>query len=194
MAEIHAPPQAPFVGHVIVGVQVDPFGQPVSTPTVQGICAGGVGLGIQRPRQTTVCVHVKPVGQSFAPSVHGIVGSGAGLVVGGEVTMHAPPQFPVAGQTMVGVQVAPAGQPVWAPTVQGIWGTGVNEDMQRPPQTEVWVQMEPVGQGSPPTVQETVNDGPGVVDGEEWRAASVSGRRGRRENRSMGFILLEGKV
>ena len=51
--------------------------------------------------------------------------------------------------------------------MQGIWGVGVNEEMQRPPQTEVWVQVEPVGQGSPPTVQETVNDGPGVVEGEE---------------------------
>lgn len=167
MADIHAPPQAPCAGHVMVGVQVDPVGQPVFTPTVQGTSAGGVGVGIQRPRQVTVCVHVKPEGQSFAPSVHGTVGSGAGLVlVGGAVAMHAPPQFPVAGQTMVGVQVAPVGQPVWAPTVQGIWGTGVNEDMQRPPQTEVWVQMEPVGQGSPPTMQDTVNDGPGVVEGE----------------------------
>ena len=26
--------------------------------------------------------------------------------------------------------------------------------MQRPPQVEVWVQMEPAGQGSPPTTQE----------------------------------------
>ena len=112
MAEIHAPPQAPVAGQVMVGVQVDPVGQPVFTPTVQGICVGGVEVGKQRPRQTTVWVHVKPVGQSFAPSVHGSVGSGAGLVVGGEVSMHAPPQFPVAGQTMVGVQVAPVGQPV----------------------------------------------------------------------------------
>jgi hypothetical protein len=41
---------------------------------------------------------------------------------------------------------------------------GVGEEMQRPPQTEVWVQVEPVGQGSPPTVQETVNDRPSVVE------------------------------
>ncbi|KAF7506617.1 hypothetical protein GJ744_011549 [Endocarpon pusillum] len=97
----------------MVGVQVDPVGQPVFTPTVQGICVGGVGVEIQRPRQVTVWVHVKPAGQSFAPSVHGSVGSGAGLVAGGgEVVMHAPPQLPVAGHVMVGVQVDPVGQPV----------------------------------------------------------------------------------
>jgi hypothetical protein len=112
VAEIHAPPQAPVTGQVMVGVQVDPVGQPVFTPTVQATSVGGVGVGIQRPRQTTVCVQIERVGQSFAPSVHGSVGSGAGLFVGGEVAMHAPPQFPVAGQTMVGVQVAPVGQPI----------------------------------------------------------------------------------
>jgi hypothetical protein len=75
--------------------------------------------------------------------------------------------------------------------VQGVWGIGVGEEMQRPPQTEVWVQVEPVGQGSPPTVQETVNDRPSVVEGEGWRAASVGGRR---ENKRIGFIFSFGKA
>lgn len=50
--------------------------------------------------------------------------------------------------------------------MQGIWVMGVAEGMQRPPQTEVWVQIEPVGHGFPPTVQETVSDGLGVMEGE----------------------------
>jgi hypothetical protein len=68
---------------------------------------------------------------------------------------------------------------------------GVGEEIQRPPQMEVWVQVEPVGQGSPPTVQETVKDGPGVVEGEGWRAASVGWRR---ENKSIGFIFSFGNA
>lgn len=71
----------------MVGVQVEPLGQPVRTPTVQGISGPRVRVGIQRPAQTTVCVHSEPVGQSFAPSVHGSVGSG-GVVVGSEVVRH----------------------------------------------------------------------------------------------------------
>lgn len=67
---------------------------------------------------------------------------------------------------MVGVQIAPVGQTDWPPTVQGIGTVQVGDETQRPPQTEVWVQVEPVGQASPPTMQETVNDGPGVVEGE----------------------------
>lgn len=67
---------------------------------------------------------------------------------------------------MVGVQVAPDGQPDWTPMVQGTGTVHVGDETQRPPQGDVWVQVEPVGQGFPPTVQGTVYDGPGVVEGE----------------------------
>lgn len=53
-AEMHAPPQTPVGGHVMVGVQVEPLGQPVRAPTVQGISGPCVGVAIQRPLHVTV--------------------------------------------------------------------------------------------------------------------------------------------
>ncbi len=56
--EMHAPPQNPLVGHVMVGVHVDPDGQPEGEPIVQGTRADEMGVGMQRPVQTEVNAHV----------------------------------------------------------------------------------------------------------------------------------------
>ncbi len=85
--EIQAPPQYPLVGHVIVGVQVDPVGQPYPRPTVQTVVLGvDAGVEIQAPPQypevghVMVGVHVDPVGQPYPrPTVQIVVlGFGAG--------------------------------------------------------------------------------------------------------------------
>ena len=68
--------------------------------------------------------------------------------------MQAPPQGAVVGQIIVGVHVAPVGHGPLLPTVQGTSGVAVGEVMQRPPQVSVWVQIEPVGQGSPERMQD----------------------------------------
>lgn len=59
---IQAPPQVDK-GQAVVGVQVEPVGQPVVTPTVQGMLGGGVKMDKQSPPQVIVCVQVDPVGQ-----------------------------------------------------------------------------------------------------------------------------------
>ena len=89
-----------------------------------------------------------PVGQGpLLPTVQETTGTEVG------VAMHWPPHgFPVA-QMVVGVHVDAVGQGPLLPTVQGMTGGKVCEVTQRPPQTWVWVQVEPKGQGSPPTIQ-----------------------------------------
>lgn len=90
---MHAPVQAPAGGHVDVGVQVDPVLHPVEAPTTQPFCGGfGVGVAMQRPPQTIVCVQLELFGHGSPPSTQGTVGTGAGEVsMGKEVVMHAPP-------------------------------------------------------------------------------------------------------
>jgi len=72
--------------------------------------------------------------------------------------MQAPTQeVGLGGQTLVGVQMDAVPQGPLLPKVQGISGGAVGVAMQRPPQVEVCVQIEPVGHGFPPNVQTTVN-------------------------------------
>jgi hypothetical protein len=105
--------------------------------------------------QTIVGVQVEPVGQGpLLPTVQGITGGNVG------VAMHWPPHgVGVIGQTIVGVQVEPVGQGPLLPTEQGITGGIVGMTKHCPRQVSVWVQVAPVGQGSPPNVQVTVNTG-----------------------------------
>jgi hypothetical protein len=104
---------------------------------------------MQSPLHVSVCVQNEPLGQESPPTTQVIEGSDVLSPGGGLVAMQAPPQAPVAGQVMVGVHVAPVGQGLLSPTVQGTCGGGVTRVKQRPPQVWVWVQVEPVGQGSP---------------------------------------------
>jgi len=151
----HSPP------HVSVCVQIWPVGHALYAPTMQEILGRFVGIALQRPLQTDGLVHaivgvqVEPVGQA-PPIVHGL--SGGGVVT----EIQAPPQDSDDGQAMVGVQAAPAGQPPGTPMVHGITGGGVKTDIQRPWQVIVCVQIEPVGQGTPPTTHGTVRLGVGV--------------------------------
>jgi hypothetical protein len=104
----------------MVGVQVDPVGQP-GWPTVQGTWVLGGCVGMQRPPQTIVCVQKEPPGQSLAPTTQVWVGNGSGVVLmGGAVAMQSPPQGPLVEQTMVGVHVELVGHPVVALTVHAI--------------------------------------------------------------------------
>ena len=125
-------------------------------PTTQ-VIEGSDGLYVLRhcpPQappvgQIMVGVHIAPVGQGpLLPTVQGITGA----VVG--VAMHCPPQAPGFGQIVVGVHVEAVGQGPLLPTVQGMTGGKVCEVMQRPPQVSVWVQVDPVGQGSPSRMQD----------------------------------------
>ncbi len=71
-----------------------------------------------------------------------------------EVVMQAPPHGPAVGLVMVGVQEEPVGHEFGYPlTVHGISGGNDWVVRQRPPQTCVWLQMEPAGQASPPMMQ-----------------------------------------
>ena len=69
------------VGHCDVWVQIEPVGQALAAPIVQGTSGGGeVGVAIQAPPQgvlpvgqVMVGVQVEPVGQPVdAPTVQGI--------------------------------------------------------------------------------------------------------------------------
>jgi len=120
VAEIQAPLQWPIAGHVTVGVQVDPVGQP-GWPTVQGTWVLGGCVGMQRPPQTIVCVQKEPAGQSLAPTTQVCVGNWAGVVLlSGAVAMQRPPQAPLVGEAIVGVHVELGGHLVVALIVQGI--------------------------------------------------------------------------
>jgi hypothetical protein len=55
---MHAPPQDPVDGHVMVGVHVEPDGQLACGPKVQGTGEDEVGETTQVPVQTDVKVHV----------------------------------------------------------------------------------------------------------------------------------------
>ena len=117
---------------------------------------GGIPVPRQSPLHTCVMEQIAPVGQGSPFRMHGCVGSGGVLAGGGggAVAMQAPPHGrPPGGQTMVGVQVAPVGQGALLPTVQGTSGGMLDVIRQSPPQVEVWVQIEPVGQGEPPMLQ-----------------------------------------
>ena len=118
----------------------------------------GVAVPRQRPLQTSVGVQWLPGSHSFPPMMHGLVGKLLGgsvlLEYGVGVSMHWPPQSMfVSVQYMVGVQVDAVGQGASLPTVHGITGGKTCSVRQRPPQTSVWVQVEPVGQESPPRWQ-----------------------------------------
>lgn len=102
--------------------------------------------------------------------------------------MQAPPQGAGAGeQVIVGVHVEPVGQGPLLPTVQGISGGKVCEVRQRPPHVSVCVQMEPVGQGSPPRVQVTVKTG-GAVVVVQLRTS------GTKVSKSTNCILMETRI
>lgn len=102
-------------------------------------------------------------GPRFPPQGRDVdVGEGVGEEPVGPAEIPAPPQLPVAGHAMVGVQVDPVGQPAW-PAVQGIWVMGFCVVIHRPPQADVCVQNEPPGQSLAPTRQVCVGTGSGVV-------------------------------
>ena len=66
----------------MVGVHSDAGGQSPSHP-VWHVCSGGldVGVGMQSPPQTSVCVQIEPVGHSPGlPNTQGIVYIGPGVV------------------------------------------------------------------------------------------------------------------
>lgn len=149
---------------------------------IHAISGGGVGIPRHNPPhapvlgQTSVGVHVDEAGHG-PPMVHGVrVGTGG-------ISMQRPP-VPVVP---VGVQVEDGGQLLVM--VAGGWrrqgesgGSGVGEPMHKPPQIEVCVQIEPVGQGPPPTTQDWVGrlEGGGWPGGPGLAANVTCGTRSRR--------------
>ena len=71
---MHWPPQLFSAVQTIVGVHVEPVGQPDALPiSVQGITGGGVNIDRQSPPQVIVCVHIEPVGHKLTPpTIHGV--------------------------------------------------------------------------------------------------------------------------
>jgi len=72
--DMHWPPQLLAPPQIVVGVHVEPVGQPEALPiSVQGITGGGVNIDRQSPPQVIVCVQIEPVGHKLTPpTIHGV--------------------------------------------------------------------------------------------------------------------------
>ena len=129
--------------HCDVWVQIEFVEQSVP-PMVHG-CVAIFPVEMQIPLQSAEVGHGVTVGVQDWPVGHGppVVQPTGGV----GVAIHAPPQGPEVGDVIVGVHVEPVGQGALLPTVHGMLGGGVKMLRQRPPQTEVGVQVEPVAQG-----------------------------------------------
>ncbi|RMJ26278.1 hypothetical protein PHISP_02855 [Aspergillus sp. HF37] len=76
---MHRPPQGPVDGHGrVLGVQVEPVGQAVAAPMVQGDKGGEEVM--QSPPQVIVWVQLEPGGQSLPPTMHPSGDLGAGVI------------------------------------------------------------------------------------------------------------------